>query len=140
MSSVSGAWVIDGLSTNEFCNYNVLMKTKSSRPKRPVTPAPKRGLRPAGPRQAIKSKLVRIGNSRGIRLPKALLEQAELSDEVTLRVRGRSIIIEPAKHPRAGWEEAMKAAVAEGNDLTAEDREWLDAPLDPELDEKEWTW
>ncbi len=56
----------------------------------------------------MKSKLVRIGNSRGVRLPKPLIEQAGLADQVELRVREGAIIISPAKGPRDGWAEAAK--------------------------------
>jgi antitoxin MazE len=85
------------------------------------------------------AKLVQIGNSKGIRIPKAILQQAGLEDKVNLRLDGTQIIIESANDPRAGWEEAFQKAAAEhGNKLTAEDREWLDAPIDAEADEWEW--
>ncbi len=50
----------------------------------------------------MKTKIVRIGNSRGIRIPKPLLEQAGLEDEVELRVIEDSIVIEAAHETRAG--------------------------------------
>jgi antitoxin MazE len=88
------------------------------------------------------AKLIQIGNSKGVRLPKALIEQAGLKTEVTIRVEGQSIIIEPQKkHPRAGWDEAFKKAIAEhGNELTDEDREWIDAPLSQEADKELGEW
>jgi antitoxin MazE len=74
-------------------------------------------------------------------LPKALIEQTGLGEDITLRAVGSRIIIEGRANPRAGWVEAAKAVNAEhGNELTEEDREWLDAPLSSEFDEKEWTW
>jgi antitoxin MazE len=87
-------------------------------------------------------KLVRIGNSRGVRLPKAVIEQARLGDEVELVVRDHEVVLKSLEHPRAGWDEAMRRAIAEhGADPTEEDREWLDAPIDaPVDDEKEWPW
>jgi antitoxin MazE len=87
-------------------------------------------------------KLVQIGNSKGIRIPKALLEQAGLEGEVNLRLEGREIVIGPKakKEPRAGWIEAFERAIAKhGNELTDEDREWLNAPLSQKAD-KDWTW
>jgi len=54
----------------------------------------------------MKTRLVRIGNSRGIRLPKPLIVQAGLTDEVELYVRDGAIVIERASTPRAGWAEA----------------------------------
>ena len=93
----------------------------------------------------MKTKLIRIGNSRGVRLPKAVIEQAGLRENnIELVVRdGEIVLSSPSrkKNPRAGWEEQFRKAIAEhGNELTDEDREWLDAPLDAEFDEKEWTW
>jgi antitoxin MazE len=92
----------------------------------------------------MKTKLIKIGNSRGIRLPKALIEQVGLSENnVELLVEDDQIILRSRrrkkKHPRAGWDEAFKKALAEhGNELTAEDREWLNAPIDAEPDEWKW--
>jgi antitoxin MazE len=87
-------------------------------------------------------KLVQIGNSKGVRIPKALLEQAGLEGEVDLRLDGRQIVIGPKveREPRAGWVEAFERAIAKhGNALTEEDRQWLDAPLSRSADEDS-TW
>ena len=54
----------------------------------------------------MKARLVRIGNSRGVRLPKPLIEEAGLTDEVEVRVREGAVIIVPAARPRSGWAEA----------------------------------
>jgi len=51
----------------------------------------------------MKTKIVRIGNSRGVRIPKPLLEQAGLENEVLLRVVEEGIVIEAADNPGAGW-------------------------------------
>ncbi len=56
----------------------------------------------------MKTRLVRIGNSRGIRLPKPLIVQAGLTDEVELHVRDGTIVIERASIPRTGWAQAAK--------------------------------
>ena len=93
----------------------------------------------------MRTKLIKIGNSRGVRLPKAIIEQVGLrEDNVELLVRGEQIIIRSPgsvkKNPRAGWDEQMRKVIAEhGNELTEEDKQWLDAPLSSEAD-KEWTW
>jgi len=52
------------------------------------------------------AKIVSIGNSKGVRIPKALLRQAELdpSRPVKLKALKRAIVIEQAAAPRAGWE------------------------------------
>ena len=81
----------------------------------------------------MKTRLVRIGNSRGVRLPKPLIEQAGLHDEVELEVRHGAIVITPADGPRKGWEEAAKQM--------AQRRE--DDLIDTEgsrFDEEEWHW
>lgn len=74
----------------------------------------------------MKISLVQIGNSRGVRLPKAVLEQCGFQDAAELTVERGRIVIAPVRKPREGWEEAFKAA---DTSLTNEDREWLDAPL-----------
>jgi antitoxin MazE len=82
----------------------------------------------------MRTRLVRIGNSRGVRLPKALIAQAGLSDEVELHVRDGAIILERATPPRSGW-----AAAAEEMRRCDEDR-LLDAPTLTHFDEEEWEW
>ena len=53
--------------------------------------------------------VVAIGNSKGIRLPKAILEQLQINDKVELEVDNKQIILKPVnKQTRAGWEEALK--------------------------------
>jgi antitoxin MazE len=84
----------------------------------------------------MKAKLVRIGNSRGIRLPKSVIEQASLGDEVELDVRGGQIVIRAKKDPREGWEEACRRMHEAGED------QLIDAPL-PSLtkfDDEDWEW
>jgi antitoxin MazE len=82
----------------------------------------------------MKARVIRIGNSRGIRLPKAILQEAGLEDEVEIRVRGGSIVITPAKHRRAGWAEAAaRLAQLEGTAL-------LDDYMPTRFDEEEWEW
>ena len=56
----------------------------------------------------MKTRLVRIGNSRGIRLPKPLIEEAGLSDEVEIKAREGSIVILPLIGVRRGWAEAAR--------------------------------
>ena len=56
----------------------------------------------------MRARIVKIGNSRGIRIPKPLIEGAGLEDEVDITVHDNSLIISPASHPREGWDEAFK--------------------------------
>jgi len=53
--------------------------------------------------------VVSIGNSKGIRLPKALLNQLKISDKLDLEVEGQKIILKPVSdNPRIGWNTAFK--------------------------------
>lgn len=81
----------------------------------------------------MKARLIRIGNSRGLRLPKAIIEQVGLDDEVELRVEDQRLVIVPAKRPRAGWAEAVQA-------LGAESGTQLDPSTPTRFDETEWQW
>jgi antitoxin MazE len=60
----------------------------------------------------VKARIVRIGNSQGVRLPKPLIAEAGLSDEVEIRARNGAIVISSVAHLRAGWSEAAKLARA----------------------------
>ena len=82
----------------------------------------------------MRTRIVQIGNSRGIRLPKPLIEEAGLGDEVELRLREGTIFITPAQVPRSGWAEA--AHVLREN----EDDQLLDPPTPTRSDEEEWEW
>jgi antitoxin MazE len=84
---------------------------------------------------AHKAKLVAIGNSRGVRLPKELIAQAGLEDDIELTVRDGEIILANRRHPRQGWAKSFEEAATQGElELTDEDKGWLDAPLVDDLD------
>ena len=82
----------------------------------------------------MRTRLIAIGNSRGIRIPKPLIEQAGLTDEVELRVRAGVIEVLTVAAPRAGWAEAAAELHADGGD------ELLDPPALTAFDESEWEW
>lgn len=81
-----------------------------------------------------KTRIVRIGNSQGIRVPRALLEQAELPEEVELQVQPGRLIVRAARRPRAGWAAAARAMRQRGHDRL------LDLPTPTRFDREEWTW
>ena len=81
-----------------------------------------------------KTRIVQIGNSRGIRIPKGLLEYAQLPDEVELQAEQGRLIVRAAHGPRAGWADAAKAMRTRGDD------QLLDAAISSQFDEKEWRW
>lgn len=64
----------------------------------------------------MKTNIIRIGNSKGIRLPKAVLEQCRLHDEVELEVKDDRIIVRPAQAPRRGWNQAFSRMAKKGDD------------------------
>lgn len=74
--------------------------------------------------------LVRIGNSRGVRLPKNVIEAAGLQDDLDLEVRQGAVIIRNAATARSGWAEAAAACHAAGEDdlsdwdVTSDDGDW----------------
>jgi antitoxin MazE len=53
----------------------------------------------------IRSKVVKIGNSRGIRIPRTVLEHAGLTDQVEMTIEGNKLIIQAFRHSRQGWED-----------------------------------
>ncbi len=61
--------------------------------------------------------IVAIGNSRGIRIPKAILEQCNIRDQIELEVDAGRIILEPVRGaPRQGWDEAFRAMATDEDD------------------------
>lgn len=83
----------------------------------------------------MKTSLVRIGNSHGVRIPKTVIVQCGLGREVEMTVRDRTIVIAPARRLREGWEAAFKAMAAAGDDAPM-----LPDNLDTERDRAEWMW
>jgi antitoxin MazE len=82
----------------------------------------------------MKARIVRVGNSRGIRLPKPLLDRAGLADEVELHAEPGRIVIESVAKPRAGWAEAAQAMAARGDDGL------LEPGTATVFDAEEWEW
>lgn len=83
---------------------------------------------------AIRTQIVKIGNSRGIRIPKVLIDQVGLEKEVEVSVQRDRLVIRPFCRPRQNWNEQFRA-MAERND----DR-LLDAPTPTQWDQDEWEW
>jgi antitoxin MazE len=83
----------------------------------------------------MKTRIIRIGNSQGIRIPKALLEQSRLSEEVELHAAPGELIIRPVRSPREGWEEQFRRMAECGDDRLLDG----DSSL-TEWDETEWQW
>lgn len=84
----------------------------------------------------MKARIIKIGNSQGIRIPKLFLEQTRLGEEVELEVEDNQIIIRSTTCPRQGWEEAFRAMAEQGDD------QLLDRDLigQTQWDQNEWQW
>ena len=82
----------------------------------------------------VRSKVVKIGNSRGIRIPRALLEQAGLTNEVEMSVEGNKLIIHPVRLLRHDWEARFAKMAEQGDD------QLLDEIIPSKWDEDEWEW
>ena len=82
----------------------------------------------------MKSRIVQIGNSRGIRLPKVLLAEAQLADEVGLEAEPGRIVIRRGNRPRSGWAAAARRMRERDED------QLLDPTTPTQFDEKEWKW
>ena len=82
----------------------------------------------------MRAKLVRIGNSRGVRLPKSFIEEAGLQHEIELQIVDSGIVIRPVSTPRAGWDEAARSLRRRGEDGL------LDEVSLSDFDESEWVW
>lgn len=80
--------------------------------------------------------LIRIGNSRGIRIPKAVLDELGLEGELDLEIRSGKLVLSRARRPREGWDEAFAAMAKRGDDRLV-DGEQLDASS---WDDEEWEW
>ena len=82
----------------------------------------------------VTSRIIRIGNSRGIRIPKVLLDQAQLPDEIELHAEPGRLVIQGVRRPRTGWAEAARAMVERGHDGLLEEM------TPTRFDEEEWEW
>ncbi len=82
----------------------------------------------------MKAKLIQIGNSRGVRLPKPLIKDARLEDEVDIQLRDGSIVITSTKKLRAGWSESAKLLHDRKQDSL------IDSPSRTQFDKTEWQW
>jgi antitoxin MazE len=78
--------------------------------------------------------VVQIGNSKGIRLPKAIIEQCEIDDKLDMEIIDNEIILKPVKKkPRDGWAEKFKMMTKNGDDKLV-----IDDKID--IDMKNWEW
>jgi len=84
----------------------------------------------------MKTRIVKIGNSQGVRIPSLLLNQLQLKGEVELAVKQNQLVIRPSHRPRHGWEEQFKKMAEERNDRLLDE----DAVCLSQWDEDGWKW
>lgn len=67
----------------------------------------------------MQTQIIQIGNSRGLRLPKAVLDSLQLkrASPLSIKVKGDSIILSPIRAPRAGWSDAFAADAGRSENL-----------------------
>ena len=82
----------------------------------------------------IRTRIVKIGNSQGIRIPKLLLEQSGIDTEVEIEVQGDHLTIRTASRSRPGWDEAFSAMAQRQDDVLLDDINATD------WDRTEWEW
>ena len=84
----------------------------------------------------VKTRIVKIGNSRGLRIPKTILEQLNLKNEVELEIQKNKLVIRPAVTSRQNWEEQFNVMAQRGDDELPDDA----APGLSVWDKEEWEW
>ena len=84
----------------------------------------------------MKARIVRIGNSQGVRISKPLLDQTGLSGEVEISAVDDTLIIRPAARPRTVWDAAFREMARRGDDGSLDDS----APSLSSWDEGGWEW
>ncbi len=83
---------------------------------------------------AVRARLIDIGNSRGVRIPKNLIEQAGLDEDIEMYVQGRQLVLHSPVSPREGWDEAFHRMAQRGEDRL------LDEPQPTDWEAREWKW
>ena len=84
----------------------------------------------------MRARIVKIGNSQGIRIPKPLLEQLEIKEDVDIEVENNQIIIRPVSKPRFGWEELFREMAQNDDDVLIDG----EPSIHHNWDEAEWQW
>tara|TARA_R110002049_G_scaffold176013_1_gene343240 strand:- start:120 stop:377 length:258 start_codon:yes stop_codon:yes gene_type:complete len=85
----------------------------------------------------MKTKIIKIGNSQGVRIPKPIIEESGLEGEIELLLRDNEIILKAIEEPRVGWDSSFKKMADQKEDYLLDESE-IESP--GEWDENEWTW
>jgi len=84
----------------------------------------------------MRARIIRIGNSQGVRIPKTLLEETGLSGDVDMTVRDGALVITAAGRPREGWDEVFRDMAVRGDDALLD----AEVPFSSSFDEESWEW
>lgn len=85
--------------------------------------------------QVLRTRLIKIGNSQGIRIPKVLLDQLQLTGMIELEIEDNQLIIRPGSSPRAAWADQFQEMARLGDDTL------LDSDIIPTAwEDTEWEW
>jgi len=84
----------------------------------------------------MRARVIKIGNSQGLRIPKPLLLQTGIMDDVEIEVKKNQIIIRAVKNAREGWDKAFKIMGEKGDDEPHFDEK----NISHSWDEEEWQW
>jgi len=83
----------------------------------------------------MNAEIIKIGNSRGLRIPKVLLAQCKIKNKVQLTVQNHALIITPYEEARRGWEKSFQIMAK------TQDDKLMDARLtEHSWDKEEWQW
>ena len=82
----------------------------------------------------LKTNIVTIGNSQGIRIPKTIIKQCHLKGEVELEPKGNCLVVKSKSKSRNGWEKAFQKMTKNKDDKL------LDSHIETRWDKKEWKW
>ena len=83
----------------------------------------------------MRARVIKIGNSQGLRIPKPILEQTGIIEDVEIEVEKNKIIIRPVKNARGGWDATFKRMGEKGGDVPI-----IDETISHSWDEEEWQW
>lgn len=85
----------------------------------------------------MKTKIIRIGNSQGVRIPKPLIEESGITDEIEMILRDNEIILRSAEKTRENWEVSFEKMAEQGDDDLLDQKE---IEKSSDWDKTEWVW
>ena len=83
----------------------------------------------------MKIKLITIGNSKGLRLPKTIIQQYKIGEDLQIELQEDGILLKPLTKPRTGWLEQFEKEV---KPIEKQEKNWMEASN--RFDKEEWTW